>query len=163
MNAEISVMPKISNEREFKQALASLSSADEHVVGALFLRNLAGVITDPRIKNAIDVALDSNSTPAEREDAYKISKSIATATFTHLGETLDPGRQALYFLAMATAYCLLPEHLRPHYCKKQASLAIALYARMARCWSDMALGREGEDSREEEAQYRILEDFIDRR
>lgn len=156
-------MPAISNEREFKKSLAALAPADERVVAALFLRNLLPVITEPRIRKAIDVALDSNSTAGEREDAYNISKSIAAATFAHLGEKLDPERQALHFLATATAYCLLPEHLKPHYCKKHASWAIALHARMARCWSDMALGREDEDSREEEAQYQILQQFIDKR
>lgn len=154
-------MPKISNEREFRAALASLSSAEERIVSALFLQNLLDVTTDLRISGIISVALDRNAGEREREDAYNTARSIATETFTHLGEELDPDRQALHVLATAAAYCLLPDRLKPYYyCRKRVPWTIALHTRMARCWSQMAQGKEEEEMREDEDQYKILAAFL---
>ena len=153
-------MPKISNEREFREAIDSLSSVEERTVSALFLQNLLDVTTDARIRKVISVALDREAGEKEREDAYNTARSIAAETFTHLGEELDPDRQALHFLATAATYCLLPDRLRPSYCRKRAPWAIALHTRMARCWSQMAQGREQEEMREDEDQYKILAAFL---
>jgi hypothetical protein len=153
-------MPKISNEREFREALASLSSQEGRTVSALFLQNVLDVTKDPRIRRIISVALDRNANEKECEDAYNTARSIATETFTHLGEELDPDRQALHFLATAAAYCLLPDRLRPYYCRKRAPWAIAMHTRMARCWSQMAQGKEEEEMREGEDQYKTLAGFL---
>lgn len=153
-------MPKISNEREFRDALASLSAEEERAVSALFLQNLLDITRDARMTRVIHVALDKNADQKEREEAYNTARSIATETFTHLGEALDPDRQALHFLATAATYCLLPERLKPYYCRKRAPWAIALHTRMARCWSQMAPGKEEEELREEEDQYKILAVFM---
>lgn len=153
-------MSTISNEREFKQALGYLSPSEERLVSALFLQNVLDVTDDTRIKKAVKVALDGHATVQEQTDAYNIARSIATETFTVVGHALDPERQALHFLATATSYCLFPEHLRPHYCKKRASWAIALHTRMARCWSQVARGQEEEELREDEDQYKILGSFL---
>ncbi|MFZ0257713.1 MAG: hypothetical protein WAN46_19200 [Gammaproteobacteria bacterium] len=113
------------------------------------------------MRRVISVALDRNAGEKEREDAYNTARSIATEMFTHLGEELDPDRQALHFLATAATYCLLPDRLKPDYCRKQrAPWAIALHTRMARCWSQMAQGKEEEEMREDEDQYKTLADFL---
>jgi hypothetical protein len=153
-------MPKISNEREFREAIASLSAEEEHTVSALFLQNVLDVTRDPRIRRVISVALDRNAGEEEREGACNTARSIATETFTHLGEELDLNRQALHFLATAATYCLLPDRLKSLYCRKRAPWAIALHTRMARCWSQMAQGREEEEMREDEDQYKILAGFM---
>lgn len=153
-------MPKIANEREFREAIASLSSEEERTVSALFLQNLLDVTTDGRMKRVVSVALDKKASEKEREDAYNTARSIAAETFTHLGEQLDPNRQALHFLATAATYCLLPDRLRPYYCRKRAPWAIALHARMARCWAQMGHDDEEEEMREDEDQYKILAAFL---
>lgn len=145
-------MPTISNEQEFKQAIASLTPAELRAVGALFLQNLVDITDEPRLRKVIDVAQDKNATPKELEDAYHIARSIAIETFTVVGRELDPERQALHFLATASSYCLMPEDVMPPFCKKRAPFAVALHTRMARCWSQIAQG--------EEDQYRILGGFF---
>ncbi len=151
-------MTAISNDTEFKAALASLSLAQQRRVGSLFVDNVMDLADNPRLKNALSVAQKPDTPADEFKDAFRTVKSIAVETYTICGKDADWLRQASHFVAAAGAACLVPEEQESQ-CKALAWTA-AMNARMARTCENIAHSK-GEANRAAEAQYEILKQFLE--
>lgn len=146
----------ISNDRELRSALDALSLAQQRTLGARFAQNVSTVTNNSRLLKALEVAITSDSTDQEREDAYKAAKSIAVQTYTSCGRDADWDAQAEHFVASACAATLLPGALLTE--KFNPAWKAAIQSRMAKnCL--MIESDEGEMDNEAEKQYKIAEAF----
>lgn len=146
----------ISNDRELRSALDALSLAQQRTLGACFAQNVSAVTNNPRLLKALKVAMTSDSTDQEREDAYKAAKSIAVQTYTSCGRDADWDAQAEHFVASACAATLLPDALLTE--KFNPAWKAAIQSRMAKnCL--MIESDEGEMDNEAEQQYKIATEF----
>ena len=146
----------ISNDRELRSALDALSLAQQRTLGARFATNISGVTNNSRLLKALEIAMTSDSTDQEREDAYKAAKSVAVQTYTSCGTDADWDTQAEHFVASACAATLLPDALLTE--KSNPAWKAAIQSRMAKnCL--MIESDEGEMDNEAEQQYKIAEEF----
>ncbi len=107
-------MQKITNDRELRSALNRLSIEDQRAIGLLFVASIKLPEMDSGLKQALEMALDSDCGGHEREMAYKTAKSVATRTYTACGRDTDWEIQAEHFIAAACSAaqtgsrCVLP-------------------------------------------------------
>jgi hypothetical protein len=101
-------MTSISNDQELRLALVGLSPIQERRLGSLFVESALDLCDDERIRHALKVAMDPNSTEEECEDAFHSAKAYAIHTYTECGRDTDWARQAEHFVATAAA-CLLAD------------------------------------------------------
>jgi hypothetical protein len=144
----------ISNDKEFKAALAGLSGAQQRQVAARFVQRVFPLSNDVRVKAALDVALRPDISDAELTVVAAAANSARVESFTQCGKETDWGAQAGHFVAKAAVACVSAA-------SPGASPAwdAAMQARMAKTCETVATG-EGTENREAEEQYRILEDFM---
>jgi hypothetical protein len=118
---------------------------------------VSALVDNPRLMNALKVALLPESSDEELKDAYKVAKSIATTTYTACGRDADWGLQAEHFIAAACAAALTPDALTSE--NLNIAWKAAIHCRMAKnCLlieSD-SIEVEGEADR----QYRLTEAFL---
>ena len=160
-------MGKITSNEAFKEALSSLSLAQQRQVGARFIANVLDLTEGSCTKHAQMVAEKSDLTAEELESAYHAVHSAYIATHPHsdLAE-LDYRKQAAHFVAEACMVCLAPtyEKYRTHHLAEK----VAGYCRMARICSSIQheeeypkfLEAEDLSKKEIDAQYRILTEFL---
>ena len=143
----------ISNDQEFKAALAALNATRQRQVAARFVQPVHALSNDARVRSALEVAARPEPDRAELELAYQAANSARVESFTRCGRECDWSDQAGHFVARAAALCVAPD--------PAADLAwqAAMQTRMARSCQAVAEGG-GTDNREAEAQYRILEAFL---
>lgn len=104
-------MAKITNMKEFKQALEGLSLDDQRVVAARFVADVFDLTGDERVKHAQEIASRLDATPEELMTAYHSAKHAAAESSLHSDwELIDWKKQAAYFVAKACAACLAPAH-----------------------------------------------------
>ena len=144
----------ISNDTDFKSSLAGLTTAQQRQVAARFVQQVFPLSNDVRIKAALDVAGRAGITDAELAGAAQAANSARVESFTQCGREADWSAQAGHFVAKAAVACVKPAD-------KGDNLAwdAAMQARLARTCQTVADGT-GTDNREAEAQYRILEAFL---
>ncbi len=144
----------ISNDKEFKQALAGLSTAQQRQVAARFVQRVFALSNDARIKSALDSAARADIADAELALASQAANSARVESFTRCGRETDWSAQAGHFVAKAAVACVKPA-------ETGSNLAwdAAMQARLARTCQTVADG-SGTDNREAEEQYRILEAFL---
>ena len=143
----------IANDQEFKAALAALTAAQQRQVAARFLQPLYALSNDARVRGALELAVRPEPGRAELDMACQAANSARVESFTRCGRECDWSDQAGHFVARAAALCVAPD--------PAADLAwqAAMQTRMARSCQAVAEGG-GTDNREAEAQYRILEAFL---
>lgn len=147
---------KISNDQEFKNTLNDLSLEQQRLLGARFVKSVLALVDNPRLSNALSVAIDPASDQAACNDAYKVAKSIATKTYTACGRDADWALQAEHFVAAACAAALTPQALMTE--RFSPAWKAAIQSRMAR--NCIMIGSEtAEVENEAERQYRLTEDF----
>jgi hypothetical protein len=141
----------ITNDTEFKQALARLSVAQQRQVAALFVENVLGMSVDVRLKGVLSAAKRSDVSDAELVALYHAAKSASIESYTQCGAEGNWQCQAAHFVAEATVACVST---------KSSSLAwdAAMHCRMART-CDAIAGGSGTENREADAQYKILMDY----
>ena len=144
----------ISNDSDFKAALAGLSVAQQRQVAARFVQQVLPLSGDARIQTVLETAGRAGVTGAELGMASQAANSARVESFTQCGREADWGAQAGHFVAKAAVACVKPE-------AKGDNLAwdAAMQARLARTCQTVADGA-GTDNREAEAQYRILDAFL---
>lgn len=144
----------ITNDSEFKAALAALPLARQRQAAARLVENVLGLTGDPRAKAAVYAAKRADISGPELEVVYMAAKTASVESYTHCGQEGDWNGQAGHFAAEAAMACVAPE-------SRAAQLAwnAAMSARMARMCECIATGHGTENS-EAEAQYRILEAFL---
>ena len=144
----------INNDKDFKSALSGLSSAQQRQVAARFVQQVFPLSSDARIKAALDVAGRANITDAELSLASQAANSARVESFTRCGKETDWGAQTGHFVARAAVVCVKPAGAGDN-----LAWEAAMQARLARTCQTVADGA-GTDNREAEAQYRILEAFM---
>ncbi len=144
----------ISNDSELKAALHGLSTAQQRQVAARFTESVLSLSADPRVVGAVIAAKRPDITDPELAAMYQAAKTASVESYTQCGKECDWAVQAGHFVSKAATACVQPA-------EAGASLAweAAMQARMARMSETIATG-EGTENREAEAQYRILEAFL---
>jgi hypothetical protein len=144
----------ISNDKDFKAALAGLSTSQQRQIAARFVQRVYPMSNDVRIKAALDVAARSDISDAELTVMYQAANTARVESFTQCGKETDWTAQAGHFVAKAAVACVGAA-------APGGNLAwdAAMQARMARTCETVATG-EGTENREAGEQYRILEAFL---
>lgn len=144
----------ISNDKDFKSALAGLSTAQQRQVAARFVQQVFSLSNDARIQSALDAAGRAGIADAELALAWQAANSARVESFTRCGKETDWSAQAGHFVAKAAVACVKPAEAGDN-----LAWDAAMQARMARTCQTVADG-SGTDNREAEEQYRILEAFL---
>jgi hypothetical protein len=144
----------ISNDKEFKAALAGLSASQQRQVAARIVQRVFPMSNDVRVKAALDVAARADISDAELTVVSQAANTARVESFTQCGKETDWSAQAGHFVAKAAVACVGAA-------TPGSNLAwdAAMQARMARTCETVATG-EGTENREAEEQYRILEAFL---
>ena len=144
----------ISNDKEFKAALAALPAARQRQVAARFVERVYPLSSDVRIKAALDAAGRPDVSDAELTAVSQAANSARVESFTQCGRETDWTAQAGHFVAKAAVACVKPAEAGD-----DLAWEAAMQARMARTCQTVADG-SGTENREAEEQYRILEAFL---
>jgi hypothetical protein len=144
----------LSNDREFKERLVGLPISRQRQVASRFVQRVFPLSSDFRVKAALDAAERVEISDAELASAYQAAKTASVESFTQCGHECDWNSQAGHFVAQAAVTCV-----RPATEGENLAWESAMSARMARTCETVAAGA-GTDNSEAEAQYRILEAFL---
>jgi hypothetical protein len=144
----------ISNDKEFKAALAALPAARQRQVAARFVERVYPLSNDVRVKAALDVAGRPDISDAELTVVSQAANTARVESFTQCGRETDWTAQAGHFVAKAAVACVKPAEADDN-----LAWEAAMQARMARTCQTVAEG-SGTENREAEEQYRILEAFL---
>ena len=144
----------ISNDKEFKAALAGLSPSQQRQVAARFVQAVFPLSGDARIKAALEAAGRVGISDAELALAAQAANTARVESFTQCGKETDWTAQAGHFIAKAAVACV-----RPAETGSNLAWDAAMQSRLARTFQTVADGA-GTDNREAEAQYRTLEAFL---
>jgi hypothetical protein len=143
----------ISNDKEFKAALAGLPGARQRQVAARFVERVLALSGDARVKAAVAAAGRGDISDAELAVAAQAANTARVESFTQCGRETDWGAQAGHFVAKAAVACVRATEV------DAIAWDAAMQARMARTCQTVAEG-SGTENREAEEQYRILEAFL---
>ena len=145
----------IMNDADFRKELEQLSMAQQRRVGAAFVRNVLSLTADPVVGKVADTAADAeNVGDDEMALAFKQAKAAALESHTRCGADSDWNSQAGYFVARAASVLVAPAKQT-----KAPAWEAAANARMARTCG-MIESADQTMHEESEAQYRILEQFL---
>ncbi len=143
----------ITNDADFKQALEKLELPQQRRVGAAFVRNVLAL--NLSLSKVVETAADEDMGAEELALAFKQAKAAALESHTRCGADSDWQAQAGYFVARAAAALVAPEKQA-----KSPAWEAAANARMARTCGMIDAADESMHE-ESEAQYRLLEQFLD--
>jgi hypothetical protein len=144
----------ISNDKEFKAALAAFPATRQRQVAARFVERVYPLSNDVRVKAALDVAGRPDISDAELTVVAQAANTARVESFTQCGRETDWTAQAGHFVAKAAVACVKPAEAGDN-----LAWEAAMQARMARTCQTVAEG-SGTENREAEEQYRILEAFL---
>ena len=144
----------ISNDKEFKVALAARPAARQRQVAARFVERVFPLSNDARVKAALDVAGRPDISDAELTVVSQAANTARVESFTQCGRETDWTAQAGHFVAKAAVACVKPAEAGDN-----LAWDAAMQARMARTCQTVAEGT-GTENREAEEQYRILDAFL---
>lgn len=149
-------MARISNDTEFKQALAGLEITRQRLVAARFVESVMSLSGDERIARVLKAATNPDATESELATAFKEAKAVTIDTYAHCGADGDWSEQAGYFVARAATASVTPEAQ----CKVGGpALQAAMSCRMARTCESINAD-ESSSNQESEQQYRILTEYL---
>lgn len=145
----------IMSDTDFRKELEQLSLVQQRRVGAAFVRNVLELTSDPAVAKVVDTA--SNTETVGEDElalAFKNAKAAALESHTRCGADSDWQAQAGYFVARAASALVAPAKQ-----VKTPAWEAAANARMARTCG-MIESADATMHEESEAQYRILEQFL---
>lgn len=142
----------ITQDTDFKQALDKLGLVQQRRVGAAFVRNVLAL--NPAVTKVVDAAANEDTTADELAVAFKQAKAAALDSHTRCGSDSDWQAQAGYFVARAATALVAPGKQA-----KAPAWEAAVNARMARTCGHIDASDESMHE-ESEAQYRLLEQFL---
>lgn len=150
-------MTSIGNDQELRHALVGLSPVQQRHLGGLFVESALDLCDDARIRRALTVAMDPDSSEEECKDAFHSAKAYAIQSYTECGRDTDWSKQAAHFVATAAACLLADEQMAG---TGNRALKAAMQVRNAR---NCALIAQESDVGEDEAarQYRIAKEFLE--
>lgn len=142
----------ITQDTDFKQALDKLDLPQQRRMGAAFVRNVLAL--NPAVTKAVEAAANEDTTADELAVAFKQAKTAALDSHTRCGSDSDWQAQAGYFVARAATALVAPDKQA-----KAPAWEAAVNARMARTCGYIDASDESMHE-ESEAQYRLLEQFL---
>jgi hypothetical protein len=149
-------MTSIANDQDLKHALVGLSPVQQRHLGGLFVEKALDLCDDARIRHALKVAMDPDSSDEECEEAFHSAKAYAIRSYTECGRDADWSRQAAHFIATAVA-CLLADEETAG--AGNRAWKAAMHVRNAR--NSALIVQEGDVGEDEAArQYRIANEFL---
>jgi len=137
-------MATISNENEFKSALAEQPLDRQRQLAAIFIEQVLDLAQDPRVSDAVNLVKAGG---ADAEQLHRAHQAVhACYVETHPRSDLlelDFKRQAAHFVTEACLVCLSPVF----HCEQKIALAhkAAMYCRMARTCAGMRHDQEQPD------------------
>lgn len=150
-------MASINNDQQLRSLVDQLPLEQQRALAAEFAQGVAKASENQRLKHALAVALNSDSSEQEREDAYKAAKSIAVKTYNACGRDADWDCQAEHFLAAAIAAALTPDALLSD--RLNLAWKAAIQARMSKnCM--MIISDSGELENEANRQYQVASRYV---
>jgi hypothetical protein len=162
-------MSKITTNEAFREALSSLTLAQQRVVGARFVANVLDLTQNNYIKQAQAMLSNTDNVSAEDlDDAYHSIHSIYlhTSPRSHFS-LLDYKKQAEHFVAEACMLCLAPTYFEST--KHHLASKVSMYCLMARTCASINHEEnypkftDTEDlvKNEVDAQYEILSEYLE--
>jgi hypothetical protein len=149
-------MTSIANDQDLKHALVGLSPVQQRHLGGLFVEKALDLCDDARIRHALKVAMDPDSSDEECEAAFHSAKAYAIHSYTECGRNADWSNQAAHFIATAVA-CLLADEETAG--AGNRAWKVAMHVRNAR--NSALIVQEGDVGEDESArQYRIADEFL---
>ena len=149
-------MTTIHSDQDLRLVLERLSPERQRRIGGMFIESALDLCDDARVRRAVQVAMDPESSDEAREDAFHAAKAYAVHTYTECGRDTDWTRQAAHFIGVAAA-CLLsgdePGRDGNHAWK------VAMQVRNARNCASIAHEGSGDVDDEAERQHRIAGEF----
>jgi len=151
-------MTTIQNDADLKRSLDGLSPWHQRRLGAMFIESALDLCDDARIRRALQVAMDPESSDEVLEDAFRSAKNYAVGSYTECGRDTDWSQQAAHFIGVATA-CLLSDEQPGG--EGSRAWRVAMQVRNAR--NCALIAQEGGDDSVDEAerQRRIAGEFAD--
>jgi hypothetical protein len=149
-------MATIRNDQDLKRVLAGLSPVQQRRLGGMFIESALDLCDDARVRRAVQVAMDPESSDGILEDAFHSAKDYAVGTYTECGRDTDWSRQAAHFIGVA-ATCLLDQEKRGD--EGNRAWRVAMQVRNARNCALISPGEEGRMADEAQRQRRIASDF----
>lgn len=143
----------ITNDKEFREKLESLSASQQRQVAALFVQRVFGLSNDVRIRAALDVAMRAEISDAELAVVSQAANAAKVESYAQCGKDTDWNTQAGLFVAKAAVSCINPIAEG-----KNLAWEAAMQVRVARTCE--AASGDVKDHKEAEAQYAILDDFL---
>jgi hypothetical protein len=150
-------MASIQNDQDLKRLLDSLSPREQRRLGGMFIQSALDLCDDARIRRAVLVAMDPETSDDILEDAFRSAKDYAVGTYTECGRDTDWGRQAAHFIGVATA-CLLAADQRGD--EGNRAWRVAMQVRNARNCASIAQGENGNGEDEAEKQRLIAAELM---
>jgi hypothetical protein len=138
----------ISNDKEFKAALAALNDSERRRVATLLVQQVLELSGDARVKGGLDLAGRPDAGSAELEVAAAGVNTARVESFTQCGRDTDWAAQA-----RAAQECVRPV------VDLAAAWEAAMQARMARMCKTLAAG-EGTDNSQATEQYQVMDAFL---
>ncbi len=149
-------MNEISNDTEFRDALDSLSPAEQRALAVRLVENVLSLSTDKRLSEVLKSAADTEASPAALAAAFKEAKVASLEAHARCGAEGDWNDQAGYFVARAAQACI---ETQVQSGGKNPAWKAAMNCRMART----CLASESEEdshNSESQAQYEILGNYL---
>lgn len=145
----------ITNDQEFKTALAGLNMIQKRKVAAAFVESVLPLCSDPRVATVITIAKRDDVTELELAAAYQLANTARVESFCNCGQEIDWKIQTSHFVARGAMDCVKPA-------TEKTNLAwdAATDARIARTCHGIDSGTASEQQREAEIQYQILAAFL---
>ena len=144
-----------TNDKEFRAKLEALSVSPQRQVAALFVQRVFAFSNDVRIKAALDMAMRADISDAELAVVSQAANTARVESYAQCGRDSDWNTQAGLFVAKAAVSCVSPVTDG-----KNLAWDAAMQARVART-CEAATGNIT-DYKEAEAQYAILDDFLNK-
>jgi hypothetical protein len=144
----------ITNDKDFKSALAQLPLASQRRLAGAFTRRVLDLCSDVRVKAAVQAAERADITDAELALLLPSVHSARVESYTQCGRDTGWGPQAGHFVAKAAESCM-----RTAAGGDNLAWDAAMQARLARTCQTVADG-EGTDTTEAAGQYQLLESFL---
>ena len=98
----------ISNDKEFKAALAALDDVGRRQAAARLVQNVLDLSNDPRVKGALSLVARADASEAEIDIAAAAVSTARVESFTQCGHDTDWKSQAAHFVAVAAQECVKP-------------------------------------------------------
>ncbi len=146
----------ISHDKEFKLALAGLPVERQRQIAVEFFRHVLDLCHDVRVKSALASAGRADITEAELQLAAHAAQAARVDSYAQCGSDAGWTAQAGHFVAKAAQACV-----RSAASGDNIAWDAAMQARLARTCQTVAEGL-GTENAEAQAQYRILETFLQR-